>query len=142
MTTEIPTPSLSVEEKIAALRAKKADRETARAAEAKARELEALELEERFESELGPRGVAFELVETEVGNFVVARPDYLVAKSFLDKDERSSEDTSAFVAPCIRFPAQADYRVVTQSHGGIVHRCCLAALAMYEAKRATVSGKY
>lgn len=127
-----------------ALRARKSAREEARAAEALKQEEEELLLEEKLEVKLGGRrGVAFEIINTEVGLFAVRKPPFVVAKKFnsLPADQRHDEEVIKFVSPCVEFPEQDVFRATIIEHGGIAWKCALALLNMYEAKRSERLGK-
>jgi len=123
------------------LRARKVARDEARAKAAEALEVEALTLEEKYESELGPRGVVFDVLTTDVGNFVIKRPEFIVAKRFMAADKRGDEEVAAFVGPCIVFPAPEVFRATVLLHGGIAWRLANVALELYEARRAKDAGK-
>lgn len=111
-------------------------------AKAEAQELECFQLEEKFETQGLVRGVDFEILMTEVGNFVVRKPEQIVAKQFLEKDGNSVEDAMRFVEPSILHPERDAFRAVCIAHGGIVHRTTRVALALYEAKKVALEGKF
>lgn len=126
------------------LRARKVAREEMRVAAALKREEEELILEEELEKKLaGPRGIAFDIINTEVGLFAVRKPEFVVAKRFnsIPAEKRHDEEVIQFVTPCVVFPDAAAFRMVIQEHGGIAWRCALSLLSMYEAKVTERLGK-
>lgn len=124
-------------------RGAKAARDEARRLRDGAIELEALELEERFEREIGPRGLAFQLVTTALGTVVVRRADHVAYKRFqaVDGAKLSIEDVQALVAPHVVHPTREEYLATTKDHGGIAWACAKAMIEMFEAKRGVDSGK-
>lgn len=119
----------------------KAERDAQRRLLDQARELEALEFEGRYDKELGARGVAFEIVETAVGNFVVRRGDFVAYKRYLAIQKPSDEDVFALVSPYVIHPDAEGFKTVARTHGGIVWLCARAMLDMYAAQRKEESGK-
>lgn len=106
------------------LRARKAAREAAREAETKAREeaneAVCLTLEEEFEAKGLKLHVDFEVVTNDCGNFVVARPEYVVGKQIVDAEKMSIEDMTKFVLTCIRFPDAATARSILMTQWGLI----------------------
>jgi hypothetical protein len=117
------------------LRAAKAKREEAlKAAELK-REREELELDEKYSSKLGLRGVDFEIINTAKGLFVVRKPDFTVAKKYnsIPLNKQTEEDVWNYVIPHLLEPQSDLARAIMQEHGGIVHRCAIALHNLYGA---------
>lgn len=130
-----------VGEKKAELLARRAKREEEARAAKEARELEALELEDKFAIEGRTLGLDFLVVSTSVGNFVVMNPDFVVGKQFSDKTARSIEDASRFVTSCIAFPDRAAVGALFQAHGGLVWTLSAAALRLFHAQEEEEQGK-
>lgn len=119
-----------------------ADARAAKAQEAReALELEGYQLVERFEGQGLRKGLDFDVLVTEIACFVVRKPDYIVAKQFLEKASTTIEDTMRFIEPCIAHPDVAAFRAYCLAHGGLVARCTHVALSLYEAKRVAIEGK-
>ncbi len=118
---------------MAALRAKKAEREADRALEAQALEDEALVLEDKYETDGKKSGVDFAVVTTSVGNFVVSNPEFVVAKTFSNVDKKTIEDVTALVDPCVLFPAKEVARALLNSHSGAWWKLAGAALKLSQA---------
>lgn len=140
MSNTIETVALTAS-KLADLRARKALRDDTRKAEAERLEAEALELEEKYEDSGKRCGIDFAVVTTAVGNFVVRKPDFIVAKKFSDAKEKGVEEIIQFVSPCMLFPDTLAARAVFQEHGGIAWKLALALLKMYEADASDRMGK-
>lgn len=100
---------------LAELEAKKAERAAARAekdalaqmraevARAK-QELEDAEVIDRFEDELGERGVHWEGVSTPAGIVIVKRPHAATFKRFRDLGKYTSKALEDLVRPCVAHP--------------------------------------
>lgn len=125
-----------------ALRERKAARDAAVKQESEKREVEVLTLEETLTERLGRRGIAFEIVETEVGVFGLRRPDYVQAKNFNAKSPVTDEDVASFVKPCVEYPSKEKFTSVLLEHGGVAWRCAKALLAMYAGEAQAHSGKF
>lgn len=117
------------------LREAKAKREAAYKEAEELRELQELELEEKYSAKLGVRGVDFEILNTAKGLFVVRKPDFTVAKKYnsIPAAKQTDEDVWAFVTPHILEPHQDIARAVMQEHGGLAHRCAIALHNLYGA---------
>jgi hypothetical protein len=106
--------------KLDELRARKAERVAKESERLEALELEALELEEKQIEQGLKEGVDFAVVTFAVGNFVVKKPDFIVAKQFVaSADEVDVESAIKLVAPCVVFPEQMIARQVFEAHGGV-----------------------
>lgn len=111
------------------VRAARAAQEEAEKAEAEAREILDYELEQKFSS-LGKRGVDFEVLVTDVGGFVVAKPEYIVMKVFRAAATTTEEDVAKLVMPSLKFPEQMAAREVLKDHSGIMWRLATLLGAM------------
>ncbi len=123
------------------LRAAKEKRDAARATMLEGLELEALQLEEKYESEGKRLGVDFLIETTLVGNFVVSKPEFIVAKKFADAETKSVEDVIQFVSPCVIFPETTAARKAFLDHAGIAWRLTVLLMKLYEANAGKVRGK-
>ena len=114
----------TVAERLAAAQKEKELREAKRREAAELRELEALELESKFESELGARGIAFDIVSNDLGNFVVKRADLVAHKKVdaaIDANKFTIEDAFAFVTPHLVYPTREVFLPILREHSGIVN---------------------
>ena len=131
-----------LQDKLSAAREAKAARDEKRRDAAEARELEALELETKYETELGPRGVMFEIVSNDLGNFVVKRGEFASHKRFNAKGKDvSEEEVFQLVLPALLHPARDSATLIFREHAGIAWDCCLAMQTLYRAKRGEDAGK-
>ncbi len=119
----------------------KAKREAKRATELEALELEALNLEEKYETSGQKLGVDFAIHTSLVGNFVVRKPEFLVGKKFSDCKDKSTEDVVQFVSPCILFPETMTARGLLQEHGGLAWELAAHLLKLFGANANAVAGK-
>lgn len=135
--------SQSITEQLATLRAAAEVLKLRREAQAQERELAALQLEAKYEVELGARGVKFDIVSNALGSVVVKLGDSVAYKRFLKvpDTERTEEDAAALVTPYVVHPTRAEYLAMAQSHGGVHWQCALAMLQLYEAKGTQTAGK-
>jgi len=126
-----------------ALQARAAERAAKREAEAQAREVQALTLEERFEKELGPMGVAFAIVRTLQGPVVVKRGPAVLFKRLRDvpKGMPSLDDIEAFVKPNVVFPEAAVFNALIEDHAGILVACSDELVSLYRAQALDTQGK-
>lgn len=126
---------LSSDARLLELREAKAKREALYKEQEEIRELQELELEEKYSMKLGVRGVDFEILNTPKGLFVVRKPDFTVAKKYnsIPAAKQTDEDVWAFVTPHIVEPQQDVARAVMQEHGGLAYRCAVALHNLYGA---------
>jgi hypothetical protein len=130
------------EEKLRLAREGRAKREDEARQRAEAVELEALELEEKYTAELGPRGVKFDMVTNDVGVFVVKLGEFVAHKRFNSKgDEVSEEDVFALVTPSLIYPPAITALPLLRTHAGIAWDLALAMQRMYRARKETRAGK-
>lgn len=152
MSTEHITKPDSLEARLEAARARKATRLEKEAAEeaqrAKHEELEELELEERFNQDLGKRGVDYEIVRTAVdGCIVVKRGPAVLYKTFMQRMGKTDntptpEDVHNYVGPCIVHPDKATFNKITGERPQVAVRCANALMDLHGAKGAADQGKY
>lgn len=132
----------TTDEKIARLQKDKDDREKRRDEERKARDAQALELEAKFETELGPRGVKFDLLTTELGIFVVKLGDFVAHKRFNSKGKDvSEEDVFALIMPSIVHPDPFTAKGILKEHAGIAWDLAVLMQDLYRAKGRAQAGK-
>lgn len=127
---------------LAELQSRKAARETARKAAQEALVKQELELDEKYSEKLGARGVDFEIVTTAIGNFVIHKPEFVVAKRFNSVEKQSDEDVVQFACACVAFPDVGTCRTMFMTHGGVAWRCSNAAMKLYAAEGEGRVGKY
>lgn len=134
-----PTASDRFEE----LLAQKAEREKARAAAKAARAVEELELETRFDGELGPRGSQFEIIDSgDLGEgFLVVKLGEEVLWKRFTASKMTSEDANQLVRPCIVYPAKEKYDEITARRGALVNRCANALATLYGVQTEVSAGK-
>lgn len=132
-------------DKLAALREAKQKREEAAREAAELRELEVLELEEKFTADLGARGVQFEIVETVEGPIVVKLGESVLHTRFQDavsKDKINDATVDQYVFPCIVHPTKEKYREIVGRRPALALRCASALSTLFGAKDATDAGKF
>jgi hypothetical protein len=138
-----PAQVTSVSEQLATLREAADALKLRRAAGAQLLELEALQLEAKYEAELGPRGVKVDIVSNAIGSVVVKLGDNVAYKRFLrgDLKDRTEEDAAALVTPYVVHPARTEYLAMAAAHGGVHWQCAFAMLKMYDARGTETAGK-
>lgn len=146
MSSDSKEPTTS--ERIAAAEHAREERLKARAhAQAVAR-LEGLELEEKYERELGPVGQEFQIVDaTDLGEgFVVLRRGEEVLwkrySKLIAKETETEVDTRDFVLPCVVHPAKEKYDEIVSRRPFIASRCANALGSLYGVKRRAEEGKF
>ncbi|HLK38685.1 MAG TPA: hypothetical protein VKU41_18105 [Polyangiaceae bacterium] len=121
----------------------KAEREKQTQAEAEDHEMLCLELEAKYTSELGSRGVFFEIVNEEnslgVGPIVVKGADDVALKSW-ELNEETPETRAKLATACVVHPA--NFTEVTRNRPILVKRCVLAIIALAGARSGPRTGKY
>jgi hypothetical protein len=125
-----------------------AKRAESRQVAAEKRELERLELEAKYEAELGPLGVAFTVVGTPVGAIFLKLNDTVLHKALkvavgkLGKDELLSDDTMLrYVKPSLLYPSLERFSAITQAHDEVLGRCVLAVQSLHDAREDVTTGK-
>lgn len=130
-----------LKDRLASARAAKEAKEAAAKAAADVRELETLELEAKLEDMFGPRGQAFELVETLEGPIAVKLGEGILHTRF----QASKMDDAAideYVRPCVAHPTKEKYLEMVGRRPGLALRCASALATLYGAKDARDSGKF
>jgi len=126
-------------ELLAAKEKREHDREEAKAAS----QLAELELEERFEADLGPRGVAFEIIDlTDLGaGFVVVKRGEAVLYRQMKASKITEDDVQRFVKPQIAFPDKVEFLEITGTFYAVWTRCFDALVALHGFKAKEERGK-
>jgi hypothetical protein len=130
----------ALEERLRVAREEGEKRRKAREEKDQLRELLVLDLEARYEAELGPRGAAFQIEVFEDLDKVVAlkRPDRLVVKRYDDACKKkigaSEEDQVNYVTPSILYPPLEEWKEWRLAHPSIVIEC-IASLRQLEGLR-------
>lgn len=131
-----------VDAKIARLEQARADRDAKREEAAKLRRIEELELEERFSTEVGPRGLKFEIISNELGNFAFKLPDFVAFKRFNAKGQSiTEEDVLQLVLPNVLHPARETATAVFREHAGIAWEAAVVLQGLYKARKEGREGK-
>lgn len=133
--------ALDVKGKLARLREQKAVREQADKDARDLRELEILELEERFVRELGARGAMFEVVDSVEGPVVVSLGEAVLFKRF-SESKMEMEDAAQFVTPCIVFPSREKFTEIVGRRPVVLTRCATALGTLFGLKREADAGKF
>ncbi len=95
------------------------ERAKARSLAVQRRRIEELELEAKFETELGPRGSAFEIVRTVEGPIVVKLNDVTFFKKFA-ASAKEEADVFAFVKTAIAHPSADKFSEITGRRGELL----------------------
>ena len=139
----------SLEAKLAAQRDKQRQREEAEQLEALAREVELLELVERFETQLGKRGRAFEVIEDDghgEGPIVVKLGDSVLQQAFEAAVQKSETlgpaEMHNYVAPCVAYPSAEKAAEIFNRRPLLRSRCANAIANLFGAKRGNEKGKF
>lgn len=140
------SPEALVAKRLAEKLAAKEKREQKREQEVNLRKLETLELEERFESELGgPIKKYFDILETSEGPVVLKLGEAVLFKTFkgklASKSDASLEDMHAFVFPCVVHPSKDRFLEITGRFPGFLVLCMSALLALYQGGELSTQGK-
>jgi hypothetical protein len=126
--TEAPKEP-TIEDRLAEAREFRAQREAKRHEADQLRELLVLDLEAKYEAELGPRGAAYqvEVFEDLDKVIVLKRPDRLVVKRFDEAGKKklgaSEAETLDYVLPSLLYPTKEEFREWTKVHPSIVLEC-------------------
>lgn len=133
------------EEKRAALLAAKALRAEAAAAAKQAHEDLCLELEDRFCTELGPRGQAWELANEDntcgEGPICVKLGDPVAHKLWVSKPGAAPEDQLAYVGPAVIYPDRARFNEIAYRRPQLLGRAVQALTNLYGFSREVLAGK-
>lgn len=130
-------------ERLAELRKNKAERDQKAREEAAAAELARLELEEKYEKELGPLGRAFVIVDaSDLGEgFIAMKLGEDVLWNTFKASNMNVVDTEAFVLPCVVHPSKDDYRKIVKRRAFIADRCAGELATLYGVKLKADAGK-
>lgn len=133
-----------VSERLAQLREAKAKREIARQKALRDNELQLLELEAKYESELGPRGEEFEIVDaSDIGaGIVVVKLGESVLWTRYTAGKMSEADTLDFVTPQIVFPERERFLALANRRGHLATRCANAIASLHGMKVQAETGKF
>jgi hypothetical protein len=129
------------------LLAKKAERAAKLAEEKEAHELLCLELEDKYSTELGVRGRAFEIVNEDnslgVGPIVVKTPTLLAQKIYMQSDAKTTPEVAGqYVCPCVVYPAELAVRQIFAARHQMCLRCAIALTALSGYSDGEVQKKY
>lgn len=141
-----------LEAELAELETRKAEREAARAekeALSEAREkivrakraLEDAEVIERFEDQLGDRGVKWDAVETAAGVVIVRRPHAATFKKFRDAGRYKSKDVEELVRPCVAHPDAQGVTDLLNDYPAVLDRLADVVFSLAEGRAREVAGK-
>ncbi len=100
-----------------------------------------MELEEKYATAGQTKGVDFTIRTTLIGNFVVRKPDFVIAKKFGSVKDPGAEEVIQFVDPCTLFPPKEVARAMFQEHAGVAWRLCADIMKLHEADVGAVRGK-
>ena len=144
----------TLDQKLAEARARKQERDAKADEEDKARELLALELEERFEKELGPVGEKFGIIDAgHCGPIVVKLGLNVAHKSFnagVDENQKkglggktglTEELCHKFVKPSVVYPTIPEWQAIVEEFPGVLYKCTAMLASLYDADRAKTRGK-
>jgi len=122
--------SEDIKAKLAEALARREQREATAALDIQARQLNALEVEERYSETLGPRGRDWDLVSTIEGVVVLKVGPAVLFKRLRD-GKASLDDLQAFVAGCLISPDAATFASWVERRAGILVRCSDALVQLY-----------
>lgn len=137
------TEEKPLEERMAELRAKKDAIDAAREVARKVRAVEEMELEVRFDGELGSRGTMFELVDSgdlDEGFIVVKLGPEVLWKRFTSS-KTTNEDVHELVRPCVVHPSPAKYDEIVARRPALGVRAANALATLFGVKSETNAGK-
>lgn len=137
----------SLDDRLAELEAGHIARKEAAAQKTKLRKIEILELEEKYSTEIGERGVDFEIVNFNETPVVVKLREAVLYKTYLSakRDTHGSpilEAQEKLVRACLVFPDVAKFVELTDKRGSPVWGACATAIAnLYNGLGETEEGK-
>jgi hypothetical protein len=138
-----------IREQLAAIAARRAEREAARA---KAEEIPNLERElrdtealEKADAELGPEGKAMAVVRTDLGAVIVKRATPPAFKRFQDlmarENPKQHELSDQLVRPCLVHPDPSTFDRMLTEQPHILLRCANAISSLAGVRQNEVAGK-
>lgn len=133
--SEKEDPKARKAELLAAREKREAEREATR----ERLELEYLELEAKYEEELGPKGIAFAIVDVSDCSlehpFIVLKLGeplpYRKFKGLTDEQKMMAEHQQNFVAPACVVPTDTQFRVLSSTRPGVAERAAAELLGLY-----------
>jgi hypothetical protein len=135
----------SLDAKLAKARQAKIDREQTAVDAAKARELEALELEEKYTAVLGTRHVTWDMLTTSEGTFIVKLGEPVLWKriraKFKGDNEPTIEEIHGFVMPCLVYPSIEKFLEITGRRVAVATVLAGLLADLYGAKEIDTRGK-
>jgi hypothetical protein len=119
-------------------------RQKARAVQLRQAKIEGLKLEEKYEAELGPVGVEFQMVDaSELGEgFVVLRRGEEVLWKRYMASKKSATDTHELVMPCVVHPTKEKFLELIGRRAHIEERCAFAIGTLHGVKMKEEEGKF
>lgn len=117
-------------------------REKAAAERAEAHELAVLELEDRFSTELGTRGVDFEIVEEGLETPIVVKRALGVVYTKWRSDPNTVQSTTEFIEASLVYPTREEFHAIAKDFPPIRERCENAIAALFKAKFRGDAGKF
>lgn len=127
-------------ELIAKEEARQKDREAAR----QKAELELLEIVDKYETEIGPRGQRFQVIDATAlgeGLIVLKLGEEVLWKRYT-ASKMTDADTFDFVFPCVVHPAKELFAEIVSRRGAIAGRCAKALGELYGLKFKEEEGKF
>lgn len=137
----------TIDERLAEARLAKAEREKKLEEVAKARELLVLDLEAKYDAELGQAGVHFEVLEFKQIDKVVAvkRAAPIVVKRFDDSAKKKTgqtvEDAMDYVLPNLLHPTKEEFKGWCSVHASLMWEAAGALRRMEGLRASEVAGK-
>lgn len=133
-------PEKDIKGKLAAARLAAEQRAEVRLAAAEERELDALNLEAKYELELGQRGVMFDIVATVEGAIVLKLGEGILHTRFTNS-KTTDVDVHDFVFPCVVHPEKEKYVELVARRPGVAWDCAAKLQALFHAKDQVNQGK-
>lgn len=123
----------------------RADREKAREDEQRAHDDLVLELEDKYETSLGPRGRAFQIANEDnacgEGPIVVKTADFANYKRWQMKDGDAPEDAIVLLRTCVVYPEPAAFESICGRRPHLIKRAVSAVIALAGVSAAARQGK-
>lgn len=142
---EATKPADAIDDRLRAAREAKEAREKTREKAAEALELQLLELEAKYEPELGPMGKAFFILTTTMGPVVIKRGDSVVYKRFeaLQKADKATTEKSLLdlIVPCLVYPDKDTFIGMVDELKGLPVRLATRLVDLYQGKEVEDAGK-
>lgn len=130
----------ALKERLQKARAASAERDKERERREKKRELELLELEEKFETEIGPRGREWDMVNTSECPVAFRLGDSVLHKQFVNSKLKES-DVHDFVYPSVIHPDRDKFLEVASRRPGLLVVVANKLADLYAAKSEDDAGK-